>query len=156
MELASVRWLLSLVLAGGVVGCGGDYEGGGVSGGAAVTDDGPLEPRIESIQQRVFTPHCTSCHAGSNPSGTMGLDDAQTSYDNLVGVRAAEFPLRFRVEAGNPDDSYLIHKLEGSQAVGARMPLNQEPLSPDTIAVIRQWIAAGAPPPGGEETPLLP
>lgn len=152
MDVAPLRRMLWLTAVAGLPACG-DYDGGEV---LPPGERGPLQPRIESIQQQVFAPHCTSCHAGGNPSGAMGLDDAQTSYDNLVGVRAAEFPLRFRVEAGNPDDSYLIHKLEGSQAVGARMPLNQAPLSPEVIAVIREWIADGAPPPGAEETPLLP
>ncbi len=45
---------------------------------------------------------------------------------------------------GNPDQSYLIQKIEGHAAVGARMPLGAPPLPQSTIDVIRQWIANGA------------
>ncbi|HSW15364.1 MAG TPA: hypothetical protein VLI06_21125 [Solimonas sp.] len=153
MNISRTRGLTAMLAALLLPACGGDYEGGDLPGDAGGGVDLP-QPRIESIQTQVFDRHCISCHAGNNPSGAMGLDDAQTSHDNLVGVRAAEFPLRFRVQPGNPDDSYLVHKLEGSQAVGARMPQGGAPLSPDLIAAIRQWIADGAPGPG--EGTLLP
>jgi hypothetical protein len=39
----------------------------------------------------------------------------------------------------------LIKKLEGTQTVGAQMPFGGTPLDTATIAVIRQWIDAGAP-----------
>ena len=48
------------------------------------------------------------------------------------------------MEPGNPDDSYLVQKIEGTAAVGGRMPLGGQPLSADTIAAIRQWITDGA------------
>ncbi len=50
-----------------------------------------------------------------------------------------------RVEPGDPDNSYLIHKLEGTQAVGDRMPQGGPFLDEETIGDIRQWIADGAP-----------
>jgi hypothetical protein len=56
-----------------------------------------------------------------------------------------EVPSLQRVTPGNPDASYLIQKIEGTAAVGARMPLNGPPLPADAIAVIRQWIVDGAP-----------
>jgi hypothetical protein len=49
------------------------------------------------------------------------------------------------VAPGRPDDSYLVHKIEGRAAVGARMPLGGPFLDDATIAVIRDWIARGAP-----------
>ena len=55
-------------------------------------------------------------------------------------------PALQRVNPGSRDNSYLIRKLEGSATVGARMPLGGPFLDDATIAVIRQWIAAGAPP----------
>jgi hypothetical protein len=59
-----------------------------------------------------------------------------------------------RVQPGNPNDSYLIHKLEGTQNVGGRMPLGGTPLSTADIAVVRQWILNGAP--GTTTTPTNP
>ena len=62
----------------------------------------------------------------------------------LVNVPSLEVPSMLRVEPGNPDDSYLIQKIEGTAAVGGRMPLGGQALPPDTIAAIRQWITDGA------------
>ncbi|MEW6168106.1 MAG: hypothetical protein AB1651_10465 [Pseudomonadota bacterium] len=147
-------WAPVALLPALLAGCGGDGSGldengrpideGGSGGGGAET----LPPTIESIQDRVFTPQCASCHAGALAPQGLRLEDAQTSYDNLVDVPSTEVPAQFRVEPGSPDTSYLIDKLEGTQAVGARMPLGQPPLDAETIGVIRQWISDGAPPPG--------
>ncbi|MGH8530832.1 MAG: c-type cytochrome domain-containing protein [Nevskiales bacterium] len=128
--------------AGGGAGMGGGGGSGG-SGGAG----GQLQPSIVSIQEQVFTPICAECHAGAFPSGALRLEDTQTSHAMLVNVRSAEVLLFFRVEPGNPDNSYLIQKLEGRALLGGRMPLGRPPLSPETIAVIRQWITEGAAPP---------
>ena len=49
-----------------------------------------------------------------------------------------------RVNAGNPDTSYLIQKLEGSAATGQQMPPTGGPLAQAEIDVIRQWIVDGA------------
>jgi hypothetical protein len=106
-----------------------------------------LQPTIESIQAHVFTPRCTSCHAGAAAPQGLQLTDAQTSYDMLVGVRSTENPLLFRVEEGSADDSYLVHKLEGTQSFGDRMPRGGPYLDQATIDVVRQWIDDGAPPP---------
>lgn len=109
---------------------------------------GDLVPTIESIQDRVFTPRCSGCHVGAAAPRGLQLTDAETSYSMLVGVRSSEFPDLFRVSVGNPDDSYLIHKLEGTQEVGERMPRGGPYLDSDTISVIRTWIELDAPPPG--------
>jgi hypothetical protein len=130
--------------------CGGEYQlddEPAPSGNPPPQQPLALEPTIESIQDHVFTPRCAYCHAGSAPSGNLALSNAQTSYSNLVGVRASEFPLAFRVSAGNADASYLVRKLEGTQQVGDRMPQGGPYLDQATIDVIRQWIDDGAPPP---------
>lgn len=136
-----------------LVGCGG----GGGGGGSPTPAPGQLQPTIESIQAQVFTPRCATsgCHRGTTAEEGLQLDDAQTSYDNLVDVRSVQAPVQFRVEPGSPDTSYLIDKLEGTQTSGTRMPQGQASLSADTIAVIRQWIADGAPPPGGAKRDAL-
>jgi hypothetical protein len=134
-----------------VAACNGSGEGldeNGQPPGAEAS--GPLEPTIDSIQAHVFGPICSPCHQGATAPENLMLSDTQTSYDNLVNVRATEYPVLFRVSPGDPDNSYLIHKLEGTQEMGAQMPKGETPLSPETIAVIRQWIANGAPPPGSQ------
>jgi len=143
MTCAGAVAALALTLAG----CGGGSGEGlgadgrplGEGGGAA----GDLVPTFASIQANVFTPVCTGCHAGAAAPAGLRLD-AGSSYALLVGVASAEVGSLQRVERGNPDNSYLIRKLEGSAAVGARMPLGGPYLDQATIDVIRQWIADGA------------
>ena len=106
--------------------------------------DTPLAPTLASLQQNVFTPACTGCHAGRQRTAGLRLD-AANSYAMLVGVPSVEVPGLLRVAPGNPGASYLVQKLEGNAAVGARMPLGGPFLDAATIAVVRQWIAAGAP-----------
>src|SRR5690349_11340040 len=98
-----------------------------------------LTPTFSTIQRDIFAasdssgrPSCASCH---NPSGfafrQVGLDLATAgAYDSLVGVRSREKPSVLRVAAGEPDNSYLLHKLEGrSDIIGGRMPNNGPYLS---------------------------
>jgi hypothetical protein len=140
----SLRALAAIVALGG---CGGgtgeglDASGRPIGEGGAAT---PLAPTLASLQQNVFTPACTGCHAGAGAPQGLRLD-AGNSYAMLVGVPSVEVRSVLRVAPGNPDASYLVHKLEGSAAVGARMPLGGPFLDAATIAVVRQWIAAGAP-----------
>jgi hypothetical protein len=68
------------------------------------------------------------------------------SYARLVNVPSVEKPGLLRVNPGNPDSSYLVHKLEGrSDIVGARMPRGTGPfLTEGQMLVIRRWITLGA------------
>src|SRR5258708_38117919 len=79
---------------------------------------------------------------GSAPEG-LRLDAAD-SFNLLVGVPSTEVPSLMRVKPGDPDNSYIVQKLEGHAAVGAQMPFGGPPLSAATIAVLRQWISDGA------------
>ncbi len=132
-----------LCVACALTACAGNGEGLDQNGRPEAGDSGALQPNFQSIQDRVFTPLCTGCHAGA--AAPLGLRlDAGVSYAMLVSAPSVEVPALLRVQPGNPDASYLIQKLEGTAAVGARMPLNGPALPPDTIAVIRQWITDGA------------
>ena len=127
--------------------CGGGSGEGLDSNGRPIEEGGstvPLAPTLVSLQQNVFTPACTACHAGAGAPQGLRLD-AANSYAMLVGVPSVEVPGVLRVAPGRPDASYLVHKLEGNAAVGARMPLGGPYLDAATIAAVRQWIAAGAP-----------
>jgi hypothetical protein len=62
----------------------------------------------------------------------------------LVNVPSTEVPSLMRIEPGNPDESYLVQKIEGTASVGGRMPLGGPELSDEAIAAIRQWITDGA------------
>jgi hypothetical protein len=91
----------------------------------------------------VFTPTCAgSCHDGAFPAGGLNLE-AGSSHAQLVGIPSNQAAGEIRVIAGDPDNSYLIHKLENTQSIGGPMPGNTL-LPPATIATIRLWIANGA------------
>jgi methionine-rich copper-binding protein CopC len=132
--------------------CAGNGEGLDANGrplmpgGAAPP---PLSADFESIQENIFTPICSVCHAGGSAPEGLRLD-AGDSYNLLVGVPSTEVPSLLRVNPGDPDNSYIIQKLEGHAAVGAQMPFGcpttQPCLTTSTIAFIRQWITDGAPP----------
>jgi hypothetical protein len=91
---------------------------------------------------------CTNCHnavfSQFNGSG-LNLTHA-VAYANLVGVVSRTKPSTVRVVAGDPENSYLIHKLEGRPGiVGVRMPFSGPPyLTDGQILVIKRWIELGA------------
>lgn len=103
-------------------------------------------PSFDTIQNTVFNQSCalSGCHAGSSPTGGLNLEE-DNAYGNLVEVQSQEIPRLFRVEPNNPDSSYLIMKLEGSdKIIGQQMPAGGEPLSQQQIDYIRDWIDNGA------------
>ncbi len=101
--------------------------------------------------QQIFNQSCVGafCHDVQGRSGNVVLVEGQ-SYTELVGVqpdnRNARTAGLLRVDPGNPDNSFLVVKLEGPPPpMGSRMPFGQPPLSASEIQVIRDWITAGAP-----------
>ena len=143
----AASWLLA--------GCAGNGAGLDANGQPLTAGGGgnaPLTADFNSIQAQVFTPICTVCHAGAGAPQGLRLD-ATNSYDLLVGVASVEVPSLFRVKPGDPDNSYIVQKLEGHAAVGARMPFGGPYLSSDVTAVIRQWITDGALRPSGNAQP---
>lgn len=101
-----------------------------------------LSATFSSIQSQIFEPECVRCH------GTVmnaGLDlRAATGFASLVNTPSSQTAL-LRVAPGDPEASYLIHKVDGRAGiVGSRMPQGGPFLSTEQIAVIRSWITAGA------------
>lgn len=106
---------------------------------------GAFGANFSEIQANIFVPNCatTGCHLGAGAPQGLRLDDAN-SYGMLVGVPSSESSSTLRVAPGDPGNSYLIQKLEGSASVGAQMPLGAPALEQASIDVIRQWISDGA------------
>ena len=105
--------------------------------------DIPLEATLASIQANIFDPSCIVCHSGANAPLGLRLD-AANSFTNLVGVQSVQNATNLRVNPGNPDQSYLVHKLEGTASTGTQMPLGGPPVPQATINFVRQWIIDGA------------
>ncbi len=144
----SRQLFLALTLAFGAAAC--DEK---LSSIAGPTPD--LEPTFSSIQANIFEltdsagrNACTSCHTnvGRNPAGGLNLlHDA--AYDQLINVSAIQVPALKRVTPGDPQASYVVHKVEGRAGiVGTRMPRNGPPYMTDgQILILKRWIELGAP-----------
>jgi hypothetical protein len=92
---------------------------------------------------------CNNCHTtqgGRVPPAGMDLG-SPTAHAQIVNVRAIGRPDMVRVLPGDPENSYLIHKVEGRPGiVGLRMPRSGPPyLTDGQILVIKRWIEIGAP-----------
>ncbi len=124
--------------------CAGDGTGLElVSGVDEVTLAGDVQP--------IFTSTCalSGCHAGTNPQLNMNLSEGQT-FANVVNVAAMELATMNRVTPGQPNSSYLVHKVQGTHldegGSGFQMPIGGSPLTQAQIDLVRAWIAAGARP----------
>jgi hypothetical protein len=149
MLLFSHKVFVALAFGATLAGCAGNGDGLDANGRPISASPGggtvPLTADFASIQANVFTPICSPCHSGASaPEGLML--DAAHSYNLLVGIPSVEVPSLNRVKPGDPANSYIVLKIQGSAGiVGGQMPLNETPLPQATINVIRQWITNGAP-----------
>ncbi|HSL23560.1 MAG TPA: hypothetical protein VK886_18665 [Vicinamibacterales bacterium] len=113
-----------------------------------------LEVSFASIQQQIFQTTdasgrtaCTNCHtnAGRGPAAELNLLP-EFAHAALVNAPSRQNPGAVLVVPGDPDNSYLVRKLEGAASIaGARMPRNGPPyLTSGQLLVIRRWIENGA------------
>jgi methionine-rich copper-binding protein CopC len=150
MQIDRHRSWAALLLLGCAAGCAGngqglDQNGEPISSGGSSGSGGPVTADFQSIQDNVFTPICSKCHIGGGAPEGLQLDAAH-SYNLLVGVPSAEQPAVLRVKPGDPDNSYMVRKIENAPGItGQQMPLMEMPLPQATIDAIRQWITNGAP-----------
>jgi hypothetical protein len=112
-----------------------------------------LKPTFSSIQAEIFESTdssgraaCINCHAPGRPAAFVMDLSTSAAYASLVNVASRLKPGAVRVIPGDPDNSYLVHKLEGRAGiVGERMPRTSGPFLTDgQMLVIRTWIANGA------------
>jgi hypothetical protein len=106
--------------------------------------------------QPIFTSYCATagCHTkgagGMLPMGVQGLDlSAAASYANLYNKDAVECTdTRVRVKPMDPQNSYLMQKLLGTNLCGSpssQMPKKGVSLAAADITTIGNWICEGAP-----------
>lgn len=140
---AIAAFALALTACGGGSGEGLDENGRPIVSGDPV----PSGPTLATIQAKVFSVNCavSGCHGGSTVQQGLRLD-AGFSAANLINVASPRDPKLIRVVPGNPDASFLIQKLQGTQTLGDRMPLFGPYLPQATIDEVRLWIQNGAPP----------
>lgn len=139
----------ALVLAAALAGAACDEKLSDVAGPTP-----SLTPTFSSIQQEIFNTTdssgrlaCINCHTdvGRTPAGGLVLLDGR-AYQALVGQPSRVKAGAVFVVPGDPDASYLIHKLEGAaDIVGTRMPRGTGPyLTSGQMQIIRRWIELGA------------
>lgn len=135
-----------------------------LAAGAAACDEklstltGPtpnLEPTFSSIQANIFENSdssnrvaCINCHTniGRNPAANLNLL-RDVAYDQLVNRASGQRTNLMLVKPSDPENSYLVHKLEGRPSIlNLRMPRNSPAFLTDgQILVIKRWIEIGAP-----------
>lgn len=121
---------------GGTLSCNGDCSFN--------TTNCDAPPSWANDIQPIWNASC-GCHSVAGATApTFSNVAPATSRANLVNVQSGQVVLDF-VEPGNSGSSYLIDKLDGTQAVGSQMPLVGANLTPAQIAMIAEWIDAGAP-----------
>lgn len=91
--------------------------------------------------QPIFTKYCTACHHADESEGKLALD----SYAALIagGKSGAS------ITAGRADTSRLMMLVRGTQKPVMPPRDNDAPTAAE-VAIIEQWIAAGAKPSSGE------
>lgn len=85
----------------------------------------------------ILESRCAQCHGGVDEYGDVvaeeGLD--VTTYEKLLlGSTYGSV-----VEPGNPDESYIVEMVEMGD-----MPKDDDPLTPEQVQLIRQWVLEGA------------
>ena len=144
-------FLLTVCAAAGVVAAGCDEN--------LKTITGPtpeLTTTFASIQQNIFAAPdssgrvaCTGCHTSVGRTPSAGLDlSGASAHAQLVNAASNGKPGAVRVIPGDPENSYLIHKIDGRPGiVGLRMPRGTTGpfLTDGQVRVIKRWIEIGAP-----------
>jgi hypothetical protein len=105
-------------------------------------------PSFATDIQPIFDRRCAigGCHTVLSRKGELVLQRGY-AYDSIVNVPSFLAPQYLRVESGNAVDSWLVRMIEADDNARlhfARMPLGGQPLTPNQIATIVNWIENGA------------
>jgi mono/diheme cytochrome c family protein len=85
----------------------------------------------------IFNAHCITCHGGVKQAGGVSFSYRDQALGKAKSGRSIVVP-------GNPRASEIIARIT-SRDPEYRMPLHQQPLRDTEIALLRRWIAQGAP-----------
>ena len=97
--------------------------------------------------QPLLNAQCVFCHVTGAENGGLNVGRRQSHAALLAPSTVSELP---RVTPGDPEKSYLIHKLRGTQlkvgGSGSRMPMTDPPRPMDAaqLELFERWIAQGA------------
>jgi hypothetical protein len=143
--------VLGLALLAGCAGGGSDDDLKRGGGGPECTPPDPPTISLASNIQPIFDVSCAlaGCHAGAVPAEDLDLSPG-AARGELVDVPSIRLPGRDLVVPGDPDESYLVQKIEGAAGIaGQPMPLGCPGapqggavcLTADQILAIRTWVS---------------
>ena len=102
---------------------------------------------LAQVSDEVFGERCAACHI-DRASPILWLAANDGLRDRLLAP-AVQLPTMPLVTPGDPEHSYLWHKVNGTQAdvggLGGAMPFGESSLSADQLLLLRTWIERGAP-----------
>ncbi len=111
--------------------------------GACISDE-ESSVSLALVWEEVIAVHCLECHGPGEGGLTMGSTPA--SFRTAVVDRPSGCGGRVYVVPGDPDQSYLMDKVEGRPGIcGRQMPYLRPPLTTSEMELLRKWIADGAP-----------
>lgn len=161
-SLSSSRLVRVLFLGGAAaavataVACTSSDGGKACADSPATVDTSGAQISFTADVYPVFQQSCTfsDCHATALNGVSLKADDAGVVYANIVGVKAPENQSMAFVAAGQPHESYLMRKMDGSQCLltstcthgdcGVSMPKDDAVLDTSIREKVRKWIGQGA------------
>ncbi len=106
-------------------------------------DDAPsTKSELEKQVVKIFEQNCAraGCHSGSYPQQGLKLTP-EAYFSTTINQPAKQKPSWMRIKPGEPDSSYLVQKILGTDKItGLRMPFGRDPLSESEISTIVEWI----------------
>ncbi|MBC7690234.1 MAG: hypothetical protein H7222_00565 [Methylotenera sp.] len=106
-----------------------------------------LKPTFTSLKKNIFEPKCLTCHSGAVPKGDV-------SFETLQKLKSSPRQPLSMEDAGDPMSSGLYLILTHADPKRRMPPAGSgNPLKPEEIEVIKQWIKLGAPADEGTPTP---
>ena len=104
-----------------------------------------LKPTFSSISKLILSKKCAlhTCHSSAFAKESADLELMnKSSYYDLVNVKSKTHPDILRIKPGDPDNSLIINRLDGTVIVAT--PLERTSITEDEINIIRKWIKDGA------------
>ena len=84
----------------------------------------------------ILSEHCFACHGLDDPQGGLRLDFAEYAFK---GGKSG-FPA---ISPGDLEESEILHRVVSTD-MDDRMPPKGDPLKPEQIKLLRQWVSSGA------------
>lgn len=145
------RYIYALLITAAAAGAAACDENLSTIAGPDTPD---LAPTFTSIQRDILDAGdpsgrrpCVACHTsnGRVPAGGLDLQTGDV-HSRIVNGPSIRKPGAFLIVPGDPENSYIVHKVEGRPGIiGLRMPFNGPFLSAGQIQILKRWIEIGAP-----------